>query len=191
MRADPGGAIRATADQARPGGARGGARRLLKVPLLLAAAALAFSLPTLGSGCSRQAEGRVAAGAVVVAGADAAASPAAGSPTNSGSHLPGASGGAVTGAGGSSTPVAGMSAGPSEPDPITQAAAGAGATTTTSAGTQQSGSQTSGVQNAGGTGLTQAEAAALEAQLAAIEQELDSISLPSDDDFAGIESELP
>jgi hypothetical protein len=39
-------------------------------------------------------------------------------------------------------------------------------------------------------GLSPAEADALEAQLSAIQKQLDSISLPSDDDFKGIESQV-
>ena len=47
------------------------------------------------------------------------------------------------------------------------------------------------VTKSSGASLSPAEAAALEAQLEAIERELDAIALPSDEDFKGIESELP
>ncbi len=39
--------------------------------------------------------------------------------------------------------------------------------------------------------LTASQAKALEAELKAIERELDQLDLPSDSDFSGIESELP
>jgi ABC-type Zn uptake system ZnuABC Zn-binding protein ZnuA len=39
--------------------------------------------------------------------------------------------------------------------------------------------------------LDEQQAAALEAELRAIERELDKLDLPSDQDFEGIESELP
>gem|GEM_PF-5639555 len=79
------------------------------------------------------------------------------------------------------------------------AAAGAGAesesaehTATTSANTTTGGADGQPTDSqSGGSGLSSAEAAALDAQLAAIEKELDSISLPSDDDFSGLEAELP